>query len=343
MPSRFPFACRHPVRGLHAAALALLALPFAAVQAQSDPRLDQLYMLQPHNSYEHGAQLTLWLDAGYRTLELDVQDQDDGSTSPRGPYVAHDGGPTNSNCRGTADRLADCLDDIVAWQDAHPGELPIVVFVDMKTRTGNLLSAWDVSKIDALDRFVSGYLGSRLYRYADLRDAIAAASAATAREKLRAVGWPSANALRGRIIVAFTGGRIGAVNQGMDAMIGLRGSAMSAFLCPDVDAPDAGEISGTVDGMSASASGQMLCANVQAGDHYQLVANRAAEYRQLMHVWGAAGDFVSTDFAPTYIAVAHGVSAIGMDVTNSLTDGNVFVPAWTANIPLVGIRRSLPG
>ncbi len=343
MSSRLPQACRHVVRGLHAAALALLALPFATVQAQSDPRLDQLYMLQPHNSYEHGAQLTLWLDAGYRTLELDVQDQDDGSTNPRGPYVAHDGGPTNSNCRGTADRLADCLDDIVAWQNAHPGELPIVVFVDMKTRAGNLFSAWDVSKIDALDRFVSGYLGSRLYRYADLRNAIAGAPGATAREKLRAVGWPTANALRGRIIVAFTGGRIGAVNQGMDAMIGLRGSAMSAFLCPDVDAPDPGEISGTVDGMSASASGQMLCANAQAGDHYQLVANRAAEYRQLMHLWGAAGDFVSTDFAPTYIAVAHGVSAIGMDVTDSLSDPDVTVPAWTANIPLVGIRRGLPG
>ena len=323
------------------ALLALFAQP-AAVRAQS-LRMDQLYMLQPHNSYEHSAQLTSWLNAGYRTLELDVQDQDAWWTHSRGPYVAHDGGPTNSNCRGTADRLADCLDDIIAWQNAHPGELPIVVFVDMKTRWDNALSAWDVSKIDALDRFVSTYLGVRQYRYGDLRNAIAGAPGTTAREKLRAVGWPAADALRGRIIVAFTGGRIGAVNQGMADMIALRGAATHAFLCPDVDAPDPGEISGTVDGMSAGASGQMLCANVNAGDHYQLVANRSAEYRQMMHLWGAAGDFNSTGFEAVYIAMAHGVTAVGMDVTNALSDPNVFVPSWTGTIPLVGVRRGLPG
>jgi hypothetical protein len=153
MTTRFRPACVRAARRFGAAArtaacvaLSALALPFAAA-AQADPRLDELYMLQPHNSYEHGAQLTLWLDAGYRTLELDVQDQEDWWANPRGPYVAHDGGPFNSNCRGTADRLADCLDDIVAWQDAHPGELPIVVFIDMKTRLANALSAWDWWKI----------------------------------------------------------------------------------------------------------------------------------------------------------------------------------------------------
>ncbi|MBN8212648.1 MAG: ricin-type beta-trefoil lectin domain protein [Xanthomonadales bacterium] len=311
--------------------------------AQSGLRMDQVYMLQPHNSYEHSAQLSNWLNAGYRTLELDVQDQTSWWTYPRGPYVAHDGGPVNNNCSGTADRLADCLDDIVAWQNAHPGEAPVVVFIDMKTRPDNLLSAWGGSRIDALDSFVSGYLGARLYRYSDLRNHIAGGAGATAREKLKAVGWPGFDALRGRIIVGFTGGRIGAVNQGMADMIGLRGAAANAFMCPDIDAPDPGEVSGTVDGMSAAASGQMLCANVKAGDHYQLVANRTAEYRQMMHLWSAAGDFNSTSFEATYIAMAHGVSAVGMDVTNSLSDPNVFMPTWTSTIPLVGVRRGLPG
>lgn len=311
--------------------------------AQSGLRMDQVYMLQPHNSYEHSAQLSSWLNAGYRTLELDVQDQTAWWADPRGPFVAHDGGPVNNNCRGTADRLADCLDDIVAWQNAHPGEAPVVVFIDMKTRWDNALSAWDVSRIDALDSFVSGYLGTRLYRYSDLRNHIAGAPGATPREKLKAVGWPAFDALRGRVIVGFTGGRIGAVNQGMADMIAFRGAFANAFMCPDIDAPDPGEVSGTVDGMSAAASAQMLCANVQAGDHYQLVANRTAEYRQMMHLWSAAGDFNSTSFEATYIAMAHGVSAVGMDVTNSLADPNVFVPTWTATIPLVGVRRGLPG
>ena len=319
-----------------------LTCPITA-SAQSGLRMDQVYMLQPHNSYEHSAQLSSWLTAGYRTLELDVQDQTSWWTHPRGPYVAHDGGPVNNNCSGTADRLADCLDDIVAWQNAHPGEAPIVVFIDMKTRWDNALSAWDVGRIDALDSFVSGYLGTRLYRYSDLRNQIAGAPGATPREKLKAIGWPAFDVLRGRIIVGFTGGRIGAVNQGMADMIALRGAAASAFMCPDVDAPDPGEVSGTVDGMSAVASGQVLCANVQAGDHYQIVANRAAEYRQMMHLWSAAGDFNSTSFEATYIAMAHGVSAVGMDVTNSLADPNVSVPAWTSTIPLVGVRRGLPG
>ena len=112
-----------------------------------------------------------------------------------------DGGPVDGNCRTTADRLGDCLDDIVSWQNIHPGELPIIVFVDMKTRFDNALSAWDVSKIDALDAFVAGRLGSRQYRYSDLRSAVAGAPGANPREKLRSAGWPSAYSLRDRIVV----------------------------------------------------------------------------------------------------------------------------------------------
>jgi len=322
------------------ALLGALALHAGTAAAQ---RFDQLYMLQPHNTYAHGARLDLWLSAGYRAVEIDVQDQGSWWADPRGPYVAHDGGPVDGNCRGTADRLADCLDDIVAWQNAHPGQLPLVVFVDMKTRWDNALSAWDVSRIDALDAFVATRLGARQYRYTDLRNAIAGAAGSTTREKLRSVGWPAADALRDRIVVVFTGGRIGAVNQGMAGMIDLRGAATRAFLCPDVDAPDPDEISGTVDGMSATASSQMVCANVHAGDHYQIVANRSAQYRQLMHLWGAAGDFVSTDYAPSYIAVAHGVTVVGMDVTDAPTATSVFVPSWIGSLPFTGTRRGVPG
>ncbi len=326
-----------------AIAIATLVTYSTAASAQSGLRMDQIYTLQPHNSYEHSAQLSSWLAAGYRTLELDVQDQASWWTDPRGPYVAHDGGPQNNNCRGGADRLADCLDDIVAWQDANPGELPVVVFIDMKTRFDNALGAWDAGRINTLDNFVGDYLGSRLYRYSDLRNHIAAAPGATPREKLKAVGWPTVDSLRGRIIVGFTGGRIGAVNQGMDGLLNIRGASANAFMCADVDASDAGEISGTVDGMSVATSAQVLCANVKAGDHFQLVANRSAEYRQMMHLWSAAGDFSSLGFEAVYIAMAHGTSAIGLDVTNPLSDPNVFVPGWTSTIPLVGVRRGLPG
>ena len=311
-------------------------------------RMDQVYMLQPHNSYEHSAQLASWLAAGYRTLELDVHDQASWWTHPRGPYVAHGSGPQNNNCRGGADRLADCLDDIVAWQDANPRQLPIVIFIDMKTRVGNIFDgnifdAWDAGRISTLDAFVGRHLGSRLYRYSDLRNHIAKAPGATPREQLKAAGWPMVDSLRGRIIVGFTGGRIAAVNQGMDGLINIRGASANAFMCPDVDASDPGEISGRVDGMSAATSAQVLCANVEAGNHYQRVANRSAEYRQMMHLWSAAGEFKSTSFEANYIATAHGVSAVGIDVSNSLADRDVFRPTWTSTIPLVGVRRGKPG
>jgi hypothetical protein len=73
------------------------------------------------------------------------------------------------------------------------------------------------------------------------------------------------------------------------------------------------------------------------------VLNRSAQWRQLIHQWGAAGAFNSLDYAWSYISVAHGASAIGWDVTESLTDASVFRPNWLDSIPLVGKRRSLPG
>lgn len=320
------------------------ALPLQATAPQSTDRLDQIYYGQPHNTYLHSSKLTNWLDAGYRTVEIDVIDNGDWEKEPKGPYVAHGIGPTNSNCSAASnDRLGDCLDDVTGWLDTHSVDVPLLVFVDMKANS-DPASAWKPDEIAQLDDFIRGYLGSRLYSYRDLLGHLAPDGNRTG---LKNKGWPTIGALKGKVIVVFTGGYLGDVNARMNSARKLLEAQTPtgpvSFLCPDVDSDDPNEISGAIDGISAADSAYFFCGNMNAGDNDQYVLNRSAEYRQLIHQWGAAGAFSSLDYAWSYISVAHGASAIGWDVTESLTNASVFRPDWLTSIPLVGKRRSLPG
>lgn len=320
-------------------------LPLRATAPQPTDRLDEIYYAQPHNTYLHGKELNSWLKAGYRTLELDVIDKGDWEDHAKGPYVAHGINPTNTNCSAASDdRLGDCLDDVTAWLNANSNiDVPLLIFVDMKANA-DPASAWKPDEIAQLDEFIRNYLGSRLYTYRDLLGYLAPTANRTG---LKTKGWPPLSALKGKIIVVFTGGYYGDVNARMNDARKLLNAGSSggptSFLCPDVDSDDPNEVSGTIDGISATDSAFFFCTNMKAGDNDQYVLNRSAEYRQLIHQWGAAGAFSSTDYAWSYISVAHGASAIGWDVTETLSDTNVFKPAWLTSIPLVGKRRSLAG
>src|SRR5262249_46238387 len=104
----------------------------ADVPNPSVNRLDQIYYFNPHNTYDYGPTLTGWLDAGIRSLELDVLDTD-WIGNAQGPYVSHDS-PAHKNCSVAGNtRLGHCLTDIVNWMAAHPTDTtPILLFVDMK-------------------------------------------------------------------------------------------------------------------------------------------------------------------------------------------------------------------
>jgi len=311
----------------------------------NDLRLDELYYIQPHNSYDHSRRLTNWLDAGYRSLEIDVVDKGDWQDSIDGPYATHKT-PGDHNCTGDIDTLGSCLDDVMRWQNANPGEVPLTLFIDMKS-SGIGIDKWTASEIEILDRFIADRLGSRLFAWSDLRNHIASEPGTTPRAQLRTKGWPIVDNLTDRIIVAFTGGSVGSVNQRFDKAARNLGADRNAFFCPVVPADAAEEISGNVHGMSSTSSSGIFCANVKAGDHYHLTANRSAEYRQLIHLYGTSDgdfiDFTSTSFEAAYIAVAHGISAMGLYVTNSLNDDDAFIPSWSNAIPPVGKRRSLAG
>jgi hypothetical protein len=306
-------------------------------------RLDEAYFVMRHNSYADGARLTDWLDAGHRAVELDVIDRGDWENEPEGPFISHEGEIQDRNCAGNPDRLGHCLRDIAAWLEAHPDEGPVLVFVDLKAKVGvDPFADWRDDEMDLLDHQVRRMVGDRLYGPGDLyRHAAGAPYVPGARSLRQAVserGWPTLSALAGRMIVLYTGGRVVATNQtqgaGLDLILARRGLP-HGFFCPDVEA-DPGELEpgGVVDGMSASASGQVVCSNMESADHYQVTANAAFRHRQLIHLYGGHV-FGNDDFSYNYVAVAHGISAIGRDAGALDTFGGA--------LPLVGVRRSLPG
>ncbi|WP_428261856.1 ricin-type beta-trefoil lectin domain protein [Haliangium sp.] len=303
---------------------------------------DEVYYVQPHNTYDHGTSLRAWLDAGYRSVELDVIDRGDWELQRLGPYVSHDSSPGQKNCSsGSADdRLGHCLDDIRGFLADNPDSPPILVLVDMKA-SWDPLNAWKGDEVAMLDEWIVDHLGDDMYRYDQLLGYIAVRSD-TPRALLAERGWPRLDSLRGKMIVALTGGRVGSVNQHMeDALVDLYfgyGRYPATFMCPDVESdPDEVAVGGTVDGIGTNNSQFFLCSNLKSRDHYQVTANRAAQNKQIIHLWG---DHVygNTSFTYNYIAVAHGIQAIGQDLANP-SAGTTF----GGSIPLVGVRRSLPG
>lgn len=317
-------------------------------------RVDEVYYLQPHNSYEareNGEVLSDWLNQGFRSLEIDVLDSGPWQDDPQGPYVTHDQSGADNACEsnGEDDRLIDCLNDINDWLDSNESDVPLMLYIDMKTRTADIIGSWYASEIALLDTFISDALGDRLYRYQDLVDHLNSETGTELnkedyRNALKQKGWPNIGDLQSnnhRVMVIYTGGQLGNVNDRMEQS--LENGILNGFLCPDIDTADADEFSGAIDSISLMNSQQIFCGNVKAGDHYQVTANRAHEYKQLMHLWGssgqAAGDFDNDIYAANFIAVAHGVSAIGIDPTSA----NELPEFMYSTLPFVGVRRALPG
>lgn len=213
------------------------AATYQTQPATSNMRFDQAYFLQPHNSYEHDSVLTNWLNKGYRTLEIDVIDKGDWEFQAKGPYVSHDGSEGNENCSAsTNDRLGDCLTDIINWSNANNPDTPILLFIDMKA-SWDPLNAWKGDEVAMLDEFIESYIpASKRYTYGELIDHLRINDSqfnnSDYRASLKRVGWPTLSALKGKIIVAFTGGSIGDVNDRMEQALGYRETALTVSYVP---------------------------------------------------------------------------------------------------------------
>lgn len=305
-------------------------------------KLDDIYFMQPHNSYDHGSTLTGWLDAGFRTVELDVIDRGDWENDAAGPYVSHDSDPGNKNCSASSDdRLGNCLGDLVNWLNSHPNEGPLLVFIDMKA-SWDPASAWYSDEVKQLDQKVYAIVGNRMYT-ADALYTYATGQVypgtKTLRQAVSDSGWPVMGTLKGKLIVAYTGGRLNEVNQGMGGASDHR-DLPYGFYCPDVE-DDEEELQpgNSVDGIDYNDSQTMVCSNLKARDHYQVTANMANKHSQLIHLWGNHV-YNNDGFTYNYIAAAHGISAIGRDA-NTYSD----ISTFGGKLPYVGTRRPnhMPG
>ncbi|HMG49360.1 MAG TPA: Ca2+-dependent phosphoinositide-specific phospholipase C [Inquilinus sp.] len=284
------------------------------------------YWSRPHNTYEKTsfARLTDALDRGNQAVELDVYDD---YLLP----VKHD--PGNSinlnNCRGGAGGfLRDCLVDIRAWSDAHPGHLPITLQLDLKP--GDLvLGGWDATAKTALDSTVAQELGSKVYQPEALR---AFTGYASLREGVYRAGWPSIDALRGRVIVLMMGGPIGDKNDTQEEYINQFGANAHVFVCPEAHEPHDFYWNGYADDFDDPNTNKwVICGNQQDDKYWYKDTLTAQQNGQLVNLWSKdTAKFES--FQQMYLAAGWGASMISRETLQT----------WGGKLPLNGIRRSVP-
>jgi len=315
-------------------------LPKNSTTISSSAALHDLYYLQPHNTFDHDASLTAWLNSGYRSLELDVIDRGDWEKETKGPYVSHNFEAEKNNCKrdGKA-RLGDCFQQIKDWIDRNGTDVPIMLYIDMKA-SWDPASAWKSDEMAQLNRWIgNSILGDYLFTYKDLADHIEAKSRDRMRVNLRGRGWPLIASMRNKVVVVLTGGPRGNVNDTMGKAVWKHSTLanMFVFFCPDVDAQDEKEISGNIDSMSSRESKAFVCANIEMADHAEDTLNRSVEWNQLNHIWDASGDFSNKDFSYLYMATSNGANAISIDIKS--------ISAYKTGIgslPLVGYRGNTP-
>lgn len=293
---------------------------------------DQVYWSRPHNTYErsHFGRLNDALDAGFRAIEIDIHESVSAGSLRQFP-VKHDEGDSNTgnNCRGGAGGyLRDCLLDVRAWSDAHPGHDPIAVQVDLKVGVWNTFTGWPAGELQELNRQVWEVLGSRLFSPEELR---AWTGYASLRTGVAAVGWPSVAALEGRVIVEIMGGPIGDKNDTQEEYVMLHGSGMGAFVCPNASEPGDFHWYGNADDFDDPATNQwVVCGNVEAKKYWKDIAASADDSRQLMNLWGGSG---FDQFHLMYLAVGWGASMISREAG---------AHSFGGKIPFNGVRRSVP-
>jgi hypothetical protein len=212
--------------------------------------LDSLRLLATHNSYRRRADpLRLFymglvepdwpprlayshpdfrsqLDAGIRSLELDLRPRGEGFVLAHVPLV---------DDRSDEPELSLALREISIWSARDPGHVPLVLLLELKEDYAFLdpaLRPWDAAALDRLDATLRAGLGPRLLAPDEVRGPYPSLA-----EALAARGWPSLGASRGRVIVVLhedpeyrslytAGGRSS-----------LQGRAM--FDCAPIGAPDA--------------------------------------------------------------------------------------------------------
>jgi hypothetical protein len=215
-----------------------ILLAAAAQPAPAEPvRMNDVQAIGTHNSYKQpmseaaraaiaarSAQAVLaldyahrplaeQLDRGARQIELDVNHDPeggyyaDGSTDPAlkapGFKVLHMAGTDNaSSCL----RLVQCLSELRAWSDRHPGHVPILLMFNAKESanetSGKPALHFDEAAYDALDAEIRSVLPpEKLIVPDDVQSRYP-----TLREAVLANNWPTLEKARGKFLFALDEG-----------------------------------------------------------------------------------------------------------------------------------------
>lgn len=133
----------------------------------------------PRLQYDH-APLTDQLDAGIRSIELDVRWDGTGFSMEHLPLVAN---------RGVAVDFAMALEEIALWSQRNPGHLPISIMLEVKEDYMFLdptLEKFDAEAFEALDAVIREQLGALLLAPDDVRG-----------------DWPTVGEMRDRVLFYF--------------------------------------------------------------------------------------------------------------------------------------------
>ena len=234
------------------AAVVVVTAISGAAQSAGANRLDgklrtnQVQVLATHNSYHiqqdapiqsspttqyTHAPLDQQLDLGVRGFEIDVVNAPDGSF----PVVHTPVVDATSNCTP----LAQCLQVIRTWSEAHPGHVPIFVLIEPKNDDVDFvidptLRRFDAAGLDQLDKTVRSSLGRGLITPDSVRG-----KSKTLRGAVTGPGWPTLAKTRGKTLVALnTGGTIrGAFLQGHPSL-----ERRAMFVTADEQSPAAAVI-----------------------------------------------------------------------------------------------------
>lgn len=190
---------------------------------------DQAIQKSVHNAYARAEPLLDQLVYHrVRSLELDIHTRRSGSIAPPGDwFVFHEDSPISRQT--SCARLSDCLGQLSAFDEALPRHEVVTLFVDLKTEFEQGHSAAD---LDAA--FVEAIGQGRLVTPADV--IAACPGAATLRDAVTGhCRFPTLRALRGKFIVAVTGGTSCDPSSMVASYAGRAPKDRAAFVAPDVD------------------------------------------------------------------------------------------------------------
>lgn len=180
--------------------------------------VEPLLPFDPSHEYSH-APLDIQLgQQGVRAFELDVH-------KGIGEFEVYH--ITVIDSSATCTDIPECLGIVRDWSLAHPGHLPIVVWIEIKDSTGGLPIG--ASDLDALDDTIREVLPpEQLFTPDDLQ-----AGHPSVRAALEADGWPTLGQLRGQLLMVLLNVEDGHAENYTDGFTSLAGRAMFARATPN--------------------------------------------------------------------------------------------------------------